>query len=224
MLPAPHERDVGRLRRWRLPDLLGARGLYGLAGLAKTVEVAGVSAGAAMGLAAALGLEEALVAAFCARTAVNPRNVYPERVFLGRPVFPQEAMYRATMRELLGDASLQRLAQAPRVRILQACVKPGWLVAPTVASAWWAYAARRRRGLLHGPEVPHRGVAAEVDTAQEATSVDDLAERVLRSSASPPVTPILRARVACTSTAAWSTRRPCEPSAPRRGPARCWCC
>lgn len=171
-----------------------ALGAYtGLAGLARTVEVAGVSAGAAMALAAALGLEEALVAAFCARTAVNPRNLYPERLFFGRPVFPQEAMYRATMHELLGDATLQRLAHAPRVRILQACVKPGWLVAPTVASAWWAYAARRRRGLLHGPEVPHRGVAAEVDTAQDASSVEELAERVLRSSASPPVTPILRA-------------------------------
>ncbi|WAS89736.1 patatin-like phospholipase family protein [Nannocystis punicea] len=171
-----------------------ALGAYtALAGLATTVELAGASAGAAMALAAALGQEEALVAAFCARTAVNPRNLYPERLLLGRPVFPQEAMYRATMHELLDDASLQRLARAPRVRILQACVKPGWLVAPTVASAWWAYAARRRRGLLHGPDVPHRGLAAEVDTAQEAANVQELAERVMRSSASPPVTPILRA-------------------------------
>jgi predicted acylesterase/phospholipase RssA len=171
-----------------------ALGAYtALAGLATTVEVAGVSAGAAMALAVALGQEEALVAAFCARTAVNRRNVYPERLFVGGPAFPQEAMYRATLLELLGDASLQRLAAGPRVRILQACVEPGWRVVPTVASAWWAYAARRRRGLLHGPDVPHRGLAAEVDTAQEAASVEDLAERVLRSSASPPVTPILRA-------------------------------
>ncbi|MDC0722859.1 patatin-like phospholipase family protein [Nannocystis bainbridge] len=161
--------------------------------LGTTVELAGVSAGAAMALAAALDLEEALVTAFSARTAVNPRNVYPERLILGRPAFPQEAMYRATMKELLDGASLRRLVDAPRVRILQACVAPGWRVVPTVASAWWAYADRRRRGQLHGPDVPHPGILAEVDTAHEATDVAELSERVMRSSASPPVTPVLRA-------------------------------
>jgi len=164
-----------------------------LAELATTVELAGVSAGAAMALAVATSQEEALVAVFSARTAVNRRNVYPERLVLGRPVFPQEAMYRGTMFELLDAASLGRLARAPRVRIQQAYVEPGRPVVSTVARAWWAYAARRRRGLLHGPDVPHPGIAGEVDTAQDATSVADLAERVLRSSASPPVTPIQRA-------------------------------
>jgi predicted acylesterase/phospholipase RssA len=163
-----------------------------LADLATTVEVAGVSAGAAMALAVATGQEEALVAAFSARTAVNRRNAYPERLLFGRPVFPQEAMYRATLFELLDDARLARLAAGPRVRILQAYVEPGRPLMSTVASAWWAYNARRRRGLLHGPDVPHPGIAAEVDTAQEATSVAELAEQVMRSSASPPVTPIQR--------------------------------
>lgn len=171
-----------------------ALGAYtALADLAATVELAGVSAGAAMALTVATRQEDALVAAFCARTAVNRRNVYPERLLLGRPAFPQEAMYQATMLELLGEASLERLARGPRVRILQAYVEPGWPVVKTAASAWWAYASRRRSGLLHGPEVPHPGIAAEVDTAQDAVSVDDLAERVLRSSASPPITSIRRA-------------------------------
>jgi predicted acylesterase/phospholipase RssA len=170
-----------------------ALGAYAsLAGLATTVELAGVSAGAAMALVAATGLEDALVAAFAARTARNPRNLYPERLLLGRPVFPQEAMYRATIHELLDVPSLERLARGPRVRILQAYVEPGRPVLSTVASAWWAYAARRRRGVLHGPDVPHPGIVAEVDTAQEASDVDDLADRVLRSSASPPVTRIQR--------------------------------
>lgn len=163
-----------------------------LADLATTVELAGVSAGAAMALVAATGLEDALVRAFCARTAVNPRNLYPERLLLGRPVFPQEAMYRATIHELLDDTNLERLAGAPRVRILQCYVEPGRPVLSTVASAWWAYASRRRRGLLHGPAVPHPGIVAEVDTAQEASGVADLADRVLRSSASPPVTRVQR--------------------------------
>lgn len=170
-----------------------ALGAYtAVADLARPVEFAGVSAGAAMALVAATRQEHALVAAFCARTAVNRRNAYPERLLLGRPVFPQEAMYRATMLDLLGDGGLARLADAPRVRILQAYVEPGRPVLSTVASAWWAYASRRRRGLLHGPDVPHPGIAAEVDTAQDATDIDDLAARVLRSSASPPVTPVQR--------------------------------
>lgn len=163
-----------------------------LADLVAPREFAGVSAGAAMALVAATGLEEALVQAFCARTAANPRNVYPERLLLGRPLFPQEAMYRATILELLGDAGVERLARAPHVRILQAYVEPGRPVLRTVASAYWAYASRRRRGLLHGPELPHPGIVAEVDTAHEATSVDDLADKVLRSSASPPVTKVQR--------------------------------
>lgn len=163
-----------------------------LADLATTVEVAGVSAGAAMALVVATGLEEALIATFCARTAANRRNVYPAHLLRGRPVFPQEAMYRATLLELLDDTSFQRLARGPRVRILQAYVEPGWPVLPTVARAWWAYASRRRRNVLHAPDVPHPGIAAEVDTAQDAAGVEDLAERILRSSASPPVTPIQR--------------------------------
>jgi predicted acylesterase/phospholipase RssA len=170
-----------------------ALGAYtALADLAVAVEFAGVSAGAAMAIVAATRQEQALVDAFSARTAVNRRNVYPERLLLGRPVFPQEAMYRATVHDLLGGASFGRLVHAPRVRMLQAYVEPGWPVSRTVARAWWAYASRRRRGLLHGPDVPHPGIAAEVDTAQEAVDVGDLADRVLRSSASPPVTRVQR--------------------------------
>jgi predicted acylesterase/phospholipase RssA len=170
-----------------------ALGAYtALADLATPIEFAGVSAGAAMALGAATRQEEALVAAFCARVSANPRNVYPERLLLGRPVFPQEAMYRATVHDLLGGASFGRLAGAPPVRMLQAYVEPGWPVSRTVARAWWAYAGRRRQNLLHGPEAPHPGIAAEVDTAQEATDVDNLADRVLRTSASPPVTGVQR--------------------------------
>lgn len=166
-----------------------ALGAYtSLADLAAPREFAGVSAGAAMALAAATGQEDALVTSFCARTARNPRNVYPERLLLARPVFPQEAMYRATLRELLADQGLERLARAPHVRLLQAYVEPGWPVARTAARAWWAYASRRRRGELHGPDLPHPGLAAEVDTAHEAADLADLTDRVLRSSASPPVT------------------------------------
>lgn len=170
-----------------------ALGAYAsLADLVSVAEFAGASAGAAMALAAATGQEEALIRTFCARTAANPRNVYPERLLQRRPVFPQAAMYRGTMRDLLDATALTRLAKAPRVRIQQAYVEPGRPVAPTVARAWWAYASRRRRGLLHGPEAPFPGIVSEVDTAQEATGVEDLIERVMRSSASPPVTPILR--------------------------------
>jgi predicted acylesterase/phospholipase RssA len=170
-----------------------ALGAYtALADLGTPLEFAGVSAGAAMAIVAATRQEQDLLAAFCARTAVNRRNVYPERALLGRPVFPQEAMYRATVHDLMGGASFGRLAHAPRVRLLQAYVEPGWPVSRTVARAWWAYAGRRRRNLLHGPEVPHPGIVAEVDTAQEAVSVDDLADRILRSSASPPVTQVQR--------------------------------
>ena len=170
-----------------------ALGAYtALADLATPIEFAGVSAGAAMALGAATRQEQALVAAFCDRVAVNRRNVYPERLLLGRPVFPQEAMYRATVHDLLGGADFARLADAPPVRMLQAYVEPGWPVSRTVASAWWAFAARRRRNLLHGPDVPHPGLAAEVDIAHEVADVGDLADRVLRTSASPPVTGVQR--------------------------------
>lgn len=163
-----------------------------LADLAPISEFAGVSAGAAMALAVATGQVHPLIEVFSARTAANRRNVYPERALTGRPIFPQEAMYRATMVELLDAAALARLAAAPRVKILQAYVEPGRPIVRTVAGAWSAYAARRRRGMMHGPEVPFPGIVAQVDTAQEADSVPELVDRVMRSSASPPVTPILR--------------------------------
>jgi predicted acylesterase/phospholipase RssA len=170
-----------------------ALGAYtSLADLATTVEFAGVSAGAAMALTAATDLVAPLLDVFCARTAANRRNVYPAHLLLGRPLFPQEAMYRATVHDLLGGQEFARLAAAAPVRMLQAYVEPGRPVHSTVARAWWAYAARRRRGDLHGPDVPMPGLAAEVDTAHESRDADDLADKVLRSSASPPVTRVQR--------------------------------
>lgn len=154
-------------------------------------EWAGVSAGACMAVGLAARSTAPMMERFLALAAANPRNVYPERI--GRaPVFPHETIYRATVACGLDAGGLERLAAAGPVRILLAHAAGGARFAPLLWRALCDYGARKRAGVLHGPDAAPPGFALEVVTAQELGSAAAIADAVLASSATPLVTRLPR--------------------------------
>ncbi len=154
-------------------------------------EWAGVSAGACMAVALAARSTETMMARFLELAGANKRNLYPERV--GRaPVFPHEAIYRATVACGLDEGGLERLAQAGPVRILLAHAAGGARFAPLLWRALRDYGARKRAGVLHGPDTAPPGFDLEVVTAQELGSAAAIEDAVLASSATPLVTRLPR--------------------------------
>jgi hypothetical protein len=154
-------------------------------------EWAGVSAGACMAVALAARSTAPMMERFLALAAQNRRNVYPERLGRGA-VFPHETIYRATVACGLDDAGLARLAQAGPVRILLAHAETGPRFAPHLVRALRDYRARKRAGVLHGPDAAPRGFQLEVVTAQQLGSAAAIEDAVLASSATPLVTRLPR--------------------------------
>jgi predicted acylesterase/phospholipase RssA len=159
--------------------------------LPEPVEWAGVSAGACMAVALAARSTVPMMERFLARAASNPRNVYLERFGRGA-MFPHEDIYRDTVACGLDDAGMARLRAAGPVRILLAATVPGARFVPSLLGALRDYRARKRAGILHGPDAAPPGLALEVVTAQELPSAAAVIDKVLASSATPLVTRLPR--------------------------------
>jgi predicted acylesterase/phospholipase RssA len=153
-------------------------------------EWAGVSAGAAMAAAAAAGRAQETVDDFCARTAANRANVYPLHVLSGQPVFPHEAMYRATILAALSGGGFEALQAAAPVRLLLAYLAEGASPLRTIVGAARAYRARKSRCVVHGPPDAFPGFRLQVVTAQDCASAHEVCDAVLASSCTPPLTSI----------------------------------
>lgn len=155
--------------------------------------VAAASAGAAFACAVFGDAVERVLEDFVRRTAANPRNAYPRNLLSGRPVFPHEAMYRETILANLDAEALARLRMGPEIRVVLAR-PPAWLDGPgALAAAMLAYQLDQL-----GPDRAHAvwgrrlGFRAEWVAAQRCESAEALAELILHSSCSPPVTPLYR--------------------------------
>ena len=156
-------------------------------------EWAGVSAGSAMALAAALNRSGEVTSEFCARADANASNFHWTRLLKGQRPFPQEEIYRDTITSVLTSAALDELADTSPVRILRAEVEapyPSW----RAYQALRAYKQRRKAGVIHGPEQLPKGIHAEISTAQELGSCEAISDAILASSASPPITRTQRGR------------------------------
>jgi predicted acylesterase/phospholipase RssA len=156
--------------------------------------VGAVSAGAAM---ACMIFADAIadgLADFTARTAANPRNIYPANALRRQPLFPHVAIYRATILACLTAERLAALHGGPDLRVLIAQV-PHWLGPRSgFLVALLAYQAER----LRGQERPHAelgrraGFMPEIGTVRDCATPEDVADLILQSSCTPPITPVFR--------------------------------
>jgi len=150
-------------------------------------EWAGVSAGSAMALSAALQRSDLVIHEFCARTSMNPSNIHWNNIFRGKRPFPQEAIYRETIGATLGENAVEELRSVSPVRILVAEVEGPYRVW-RVLSAMRSYQRRRKIGGIHGPVDLPIGLHEVIITAQELPSNGHITDAILASSASPPIT------------------------------------
>lgn len=156
--------------------------------------VGAVSAGAAMACMIFAGAVADGIADFTARAAANRRNVYPLNALRREPLFPHVAIYRATILACVSAERLAALRRGPDIRVLMA-LAPRWLGPRSgFLLALLAYQAEGVRGR----ERPHAVLARRVGFLPEIASVRDcatpdaLADLILHSSCTLPITPIFR--------------------------------
>jgi predicted acylesterase/phospholipase RssA len=161
-------------------------------GLAPRV-VAAVSAGSAIACAALLGRCEETLALFRRAVAANPKNAYPENLLAGRPrVFPHAAIYRRAILELVDAEGLARLQERVDLRVVVGRPPAGLGAGPGLLLGLGCYLLSRRLGDPVHPELARRiGFRAESVNVRSCRSVDELADLILASSATPPFTEVV---------------------------------
>lgn len=155
--------------------------------------VAAVSAGSAFACAALGGVIEAVLADFLRRTAANRRNAYPGNLLRRRPVFPHEAMYRGAILASLNDEVLARLRAGPELRVLIAHPPAERALAAILVAGLAAYRLERvARGNVHPRWARRLGFRPLVIPVSSCATAEDLADLILHSSCTPPLTPLFR--------------------------------
>jgi len=153
--------------------------------------VAAASAGAAVAAVLFAGCFDAALAHFKRATAANSRNVHWRNLFNGAPIFPHAAMYRRALLEVIDDRTLATLHAGPELRVA-ITRPPGWLGARTgFAIAGLADALEHLLGPpVHPRLAPWLGFRAEYATVRACRTPEALADLVLASSCTPPLTPL----------------------------------
>ena len=156
-------------------------------------QIAAVSAAGAIACALTAGIGEEALRLFQAATRANPKNFYPGNAFRGEPVFPHARMYRKAVLDLFDAAALARIHAGPDIRMLLGHMPP-WLGPRTgvlVAAAAYNYDKRVRKA-VHPTTPLAIGFRPEVVSVRECATPETLADLILASSCSPPMTPLLR--------------------------------
>ncbi|MBU2549951.1 MAG: patatin-like phospholipase family protein [Proteobacteria bacterium] len=154
--------------------------------------VAGVSAGATMACAILAGRARFALEYMKAAVAANPKNMYPLRLFSGRPVFPHYPIYRQAVVDVIDADGLERLRQGPDMRVLLAR-PPAW-AGPRLAVllGFGAYMAEKKlNGRVH-PEIAARiGFRPLAVPVRACWTPEELADLLISSSCTPPMTPVM---------------------------------
>jgi predicted acylesterase/phospholipase RssA len=155
-------------------------------------QIAAVSAAGGIACALNAGIGEEALRLFQAATRANPKNFYPRNVFGKDPVFPHARMYRKAVLDLFDEAALARVHAGPEIRMLLGHM-PRWLGPRTgVLVAAAAYNIDKRiRHVVHPTTPLAIGFRPEVVSVRECRTPEELANLILASSCSPPMTPLL---------------------------------
>ncbi|MGE5361688.1 MAG: patatin-like phospholipase family protein [Bacteroidales bacterium] len=152
-------------------------------------QIAAVSAAGGIACALNAGLGEEALRLFQAATRGNQRNYYLRNVWAKLPVFPHERIYRNALLDLFDAAALAKVHAGPEIRMLLGRM-PAWLGPRTgflVASAAYNFDKHVRR-VVHPTTSLAIGFRPEVVSVRACTTPADLADLILASSCSPPMT------------------------------------
>jgi len=155
--------------------------------------IAAISAGAATACMVYAHDSQQTMAYYREVLGNNPRNAYWGNLLRRERVFPHYGIYRNALLSLFGDRRLERLQQAPEIRIGVAHI-PRWS-GPRLAVATGLLAYNIDKHLLKTlhPRLGRKlGFHPEFVRAQDCRSPEDLADLLLQSASTPPFTPVLR--------------------------------
>ena len=155
--------------------------------------IGAVSAGAAMACMVFADAVAEGVAYFRARVAANRRNVYWLNALKRRPVFPHPQIYRDTILANLDPTRLERLRGGPDIRVLVALV-PRWL-GPRSGYLLALLAYQAETFIKPGPHAAlgrQAGFVADVASVRDCRTPEEVADLILHSSCTPPITPVYR--------------------------------
>lgn len=155
--------------------------------------VAAVSAGAAFACAALGGVVEQVVEDFITRARDNRRNFYPQNLLAGRRAFPHEDLYRDAILSSIDACVLEKLRQGPELRVLVARPPLPFATHTQLLVALMAYKADRlARRRVHVTWPARLGFHPIVASVGDCRTPTDLADLILQSSTTPPVTKLQR--------------------------------
>ena len=157
--------------------------------------ICAVSAAAAIACAFAAGRLDAGVEAFKAAVANNRKNFYASHVFSRKPLFPHAAMYRTVLAAMLNDAGMEALQGGPDVDVLL-CRPPRRLPSVTVRALLLGIGVSRQfqSSRLSAALVRVGQLSPEFVPVRSCRDSSDVADLVLASSSTPPITPLFSYR------------------------------
>jgi predicted acylesterase/phospholipase RssA len=161
----------------------------------RPTQIATVSAGAAMACAIVSRRVPQVLRLFQDATRRNPKNAYWENLLREAPVFPHERMYRKALLDFIDTEVLRLIHAGPDLRVLLGHA-PSWLgprAGAALAAA--AYNFDKRVWKNVHPRLPSKlGFRAEVVSVRECPTPEVLADLILGSSCTPPMTSLQRWR------------------------------
>ena len=154
--------------------------------------VAGVSAGAAMALAAITGQSGAALKLFKEATTLNRKNFYPGNIFSSKPVFPHYDIYKNAIIEIIDKKTLSKIQKGPEIRVLIS--HPPIYLGPRSGTfiGLLSYVIEKAvKQPAHPMLASKLGFRSSVVKLNECSSREEIAHIILCSSCTPPFVPIM---------------------------------
>jgi predicted acylesterase/phospholipase RssA len=152
--------------------------------------ISAVSASSAVACALVCRRVEFAVDCFKVAMADNKKNIYFSRLLRGQSVFPQAAIYRDALLRAFDQSALEALHAGPAIQLLVTRTSPKLPAYPGVITGLSLCALQSLRHRRWYRQIEGQiGFCKEFISVKSCATPSELADLVLASSCTPPVTP-----------------------------------
>lgn len=126
-------------------------------------------------------------------TGENEKNFYPSKLFGRERAFPQYAMYRSAIMEIITEEAFKKIKEGPELRVLM--TRPPRYLGPRSGTfvGLLTYSLEKKINYpVHPRWASKIGYRPEIVSAATCNSVEELADLLLNSSCTPPIVPIMK--------------------------------
>ncbi|HTD24659.1 MAG TPA: patatin-like phospholipase family protein [Terriglobales bacterium] len=153
--------------------------------------ISSVSASSAIACAMITGRLEWAIECFKACIANNKKNIYLSNLFGDQPVFPHAAIYRETLIRIFDQSAIEALYSGPEIHVLLTRTSSSLPGYPGILAGLAMCALKGQAESEFYRELEARvGFSKEFVSVKKCRTPAELADLVLASSCTPPVTPL----------------------------------